>query len=102
MRPKHIVMQRFRHQGLHRILPVSLALLLAVSCGAPEKSGSIPDEELRILFGCFAEEPVTKPLVANEALIGANEFFVSYKGEDGLVYSDGNWSNRSQSGGQTT
>jgi hypothetical protein len=73
---------------------VSLALLLAVSCGTQNKNGDTPDAELRILAGHFAEEPVSKPLVAVEAFIGANEFFVSYEGEDGLFYSGGNWSNQ--------
>jgi len=76
-------MRTLRHQGLHRILAVSLALLLAASCGTQNKNGDAPVDELRILTGHFAEDPVTKPLVAIEAFIGANEFFVSYEGEDG-------------------
>jgi len=87
-------MHTIRHQGLHRILAVSLALLLTASCGTQNKNGDASFEELRTLPAHFAEEPVTKPLVANEALIGTNEFFISYEGEDGLVYSGGNWSNR--------
>ena len=95
-------MRRLRRPKRQRILPVSLALLLAVSCGTQQETGDTPDEALRILPGHFPDEPVTKPLVAIEALIGANEFFVSYEGEHGLVYSGGNWSNRSRSGGQIT
>jgi hypothetical protein len=95
-------MRRSLHRGLHQILPVSLALLLAVSCGTQNKNGDAAVDDLQILPGHFAEEPVTKPLVAIEAFIGANEFFVSYEGEDGLVYSGGNWPSRSRSGGQIT
>ena len=51
-------------------------------------------DELRVLPGRFADEPVTKPLTAVEAYIGREEFFVAYEGEEGLVYSGGNWSNR--------
>ena len=51
-------------------------------------------DELHTLPGRFAEEPVTQPLVAVEAYIGRNEFFLAYEGPDGLVYSGGNWSNR--------
>jgi cardiolipin synthase len=73
---------------------VCLALLLTAGCGNQDKNGDAAYQELRILPGHFAEEPVTRPLVAVEAFIGADEFFVSYESEDGLVYSGGNWSNR--------
>ncbi len=68
-----------RHQQSHRILTVTLALLLAVSCGSQGMNGEAPEEELRILPGHFAEESVTTPYIAVEALIGENEFFVSSK-----------------------
>ena len=76
------------------MLPVVVALLLAVGCGKQDENGDARYDELRILPGHFAEEPIAKPLVAVEAFIGADEFFVSYQSEDGLVYSGGNWSNR--------
>ncbi|UCH48895.1 MAG: phosphatidylserine/phosphatidylglycerophosphate/cardiolipin synthase family protein [Betaproteobacteria bacterium] len=87
-------MRRSVHRQIHRVLPVSLALLLATGCGNQDENGDGPYDELRILPGHFAEEPITKPLVAVEAFIGADEFFVSYESEGGLVYSGGNWSNR--------
>jgi cardiolipin synthase len=87
-------MRRLRHQELARILAVSVVLLLTAGCGNRDKDGDMPYEELRILPGHFAEEPVTRPLVAAEAFIGTDEFFVSFESEDGLVYSGGNWSNR--------
>ena len=87
-------MRRLRHQGLPRILAVSVALLITAACGNQDKNGDAAYQELRILPGHFAEEPVTRPLVAVEVFIGTDEFFVSYESEDGLVYSGGNWSNR--------
>ncbi len=73
---------------------VLLPLLVAAAC-APQNTQRDPaHDELRMLPGRFAEEPVTAPLVAVEAYIGRDEFFVAYKGEDGLVYAGGNWSNR--------
>ena len=71
-----------------------LVLTVAAGC-APQKAKDIPGhDELRVLPGRFADEPVTRPLTAVEAYIGRDEFFVAYEGEDGLVYSGGNWSNR--------
>jgi len=60
----------------------------------PSRDSEIPADDLHTLPGHFAEEPVTHPLVAAEAFIGTEEFYVAYEGEDGLVYSGGNWSNR--------
>ena len=60
-----------------------------------EREGiDIDVDELHTLPGRFVEEPVTEPLVAVEAYIGTDEFFLAYEGPDGLVYSGGNWSNR--------
>jgi hypothetical protein len=95
-------MYQLRYQGMQRFLPVSLALLLAVSCGIQNKNSDTPGDELRILRGHFAEEPISKPLCAVETFLGTNEFFVSYESEVGLVYSVGNWSNLSRSSGQIT
>lgn len=88
-----------RDKTLARLLPVPI-LLFPFFMGALPGCAGQPDtsppgeDELRVLPGRFAEEPVTKPLVAVEAYIGPEEFFVAYEGEDGLVYSGGNWSNR--------
>ena len=74
-----------------------MPLLFAVAVAGCVSSQMEPDpthDDLRVLPGRFADEPVTKPLVAVEAYIGSEEFFVAYEGEDGLVYSGGNWSNR--------
>jgi cardiolipin synthase len=80
---------RFRARQLLVLLSV-----LAAGC-APQQAKDIPGhDELRVLPGRFADEPVTRPLTAVEAYIGRDEFFVAYEGEDGLVYSGGNWSNR--------
>jgi len=81
---------------------MSLALLLAGSCGTQDKYGNTTDEELRFLPGHFAEEPISKPLYAVETFLGTNEFFVSYESVGSLAYSGGNWSNLSRSSGQIT
>lgn len=76
-----------------RVFPL-LSVLAMTSCAAPEPEQDPSIDELRVLPGRFADEPVTRPLKAVEAYIGREEFFVAYEGEDGLVYSGGNWSNR--------
>ncbi|MCP4302409.1 MAG: phosphatidylserine/phosphatidylglycerophosphate/cardiolipin synthase family protein [Gammaproteobacteria bacterium] len=79
------------HQRLAlSILPVPLLLLLASGCASTQEAPL--DGDMRTLPGRFAEEPVTKPLVAVEAYIGPDEFYLSYEGEDGIVYSGANWS----------
>ena len=75
-------------------LQALLMLLAAAGCATQQPVSDPVHEELRILPGRFADEPVSQPLVAVEAYIGESEFFVAYEGEDGLVYSGGNWSNR--------
>jgi cardiolipin synthase len=54
----------------------------------------MPEADLRTLPGRFAEEPVVKPLVAVEAYIGPTRFYLSYEGEEGLVYSGGDWTDK--------
>ena len=71
-----------------------LALLVAAGCASQQAGHDPAHEDLRVLPGRFADEAVTKPLVAVEAYIGTDEFYVAYTGEEGLVYSGGNWSNR--------
>jgi cardiolipin synthase len=71
-----------------------LSFLMASACSSQQPAQDPTHDELRVLPGRFADEAVTKPLVAVEAYIGREEFFVAYEGEDGLVYSGGNWSNR--------
>src|SRR5210317_792251 len=76
------------------LLAALLALLGVTGCASQQAALDPEHEDLRVLPGRFADEPVTKPLVAVEAYIGSDEFYVAYTGEDGLVYSGGNWSNR--------
>ena len=76
-------------------LPLSLLVAsLSFGCATPQSDPEISAEDIHTLPGRFADEPVTQPLVATEAFIGTEEFFVAYESEDGLVYSGGNWSNR--------
>ena len=64
-------------------------IVLAAGCAhQPEPA----DEDIRLLPGRFAEEPVTHPLNAVEAHIGRDEFFLAYEGENGVIYSGGLWS----------
>ena len=74
-----------------RIAIYSVAVLMISACApTPE---ALPDD-IHVLPGKFAEEPVTKPLTAIEAFIGPDEFYLSYESEEGIVYSGGNWKNR--------
>ena len=75
-----------------RVLPAALALLQISACASNDMARDTA--EVRVLVGKFVEEPVTQPLVAVEAFIGPTEFYLSFKTEDGVVYSGGNWSNR--------
>lgn len=72
--------------------------MLAVSAFACSGHPTTPEEgntnDLPRLQGRFAEEGVISPLSAVEAYLGEEEFFISYEGADGLVYSGGNWSAR--------
>ena len=80
--------------GSNRFALLLLAMPLGFGCATSPMDPEISEEDLHTLPGHFAEEPVTHPLIATEAFIGAEEFYVAYEGEDGLVYSGGNWSNR--------
>ena len=82
-----------RASGLHAALLATSVILLS-ACSGQTTSVDPEYDELRILPGRFAEEAINQPLTAVEAYIGANEFFISFEGEDGLVYAGGNWSNR--------
>ena len=83
-------MNRSNRRLLLRVPPAALLILLASACAStPDKT---PEDDLRTLPGRFAEEPVTKPLVAVEAYIGPTQFYLSYEGEEGLIYSGVDWS----------
>ena len=86
-------MRRSRIQNLQPILPLAL-MLLAGSCSSQGERRAAPPDDLRLLQGRFAEEPVTAPLAAVEAFIGPENYYLSFESEDGLVYSGGNWSDR--------
>ena len=65
----------------YRFLLPLLCLLAVASCSTQQTSNDPTHEELRLLPGRFADEPVTKPLVAVEAYIGDEEFYVAYEGD---------------------
>ena len=78
-------------------VPLGLIGLLLSACGGPAAvagDDTLPATELPTLVGRFAPETVHAPLVAKEALIGDRDFYISYEGVSGLVYSGGNWSDR--------
>jgi cardiolipin synthase len=84
-----------------RIRQVSITLtslsLLVAGCGSTAGTDAGAEIELSALpklVGRFAEESMIEPIVAVEAFIGDQAFFVSYQSVDGLVYAGGNWSNR--------
>ncbi len=84
-------MRRRHHRRNLLILLVACVSLLAGGCASTPQPG---DDELRLLSGRFAEEPVTRPLVALEAFIGPADIYIRYESKDGVVYSGGNWSSR--------
>ncbi len=71
-------------------LAIAMLAFLATSCA----SGPAIEQgiDLKTLPGRFAEQPVSEPLKAVEAVITDDQFYLSYEGEDGLVYSGGDWS----------
>lgn len=75
-------------------MTVSLILALSGAGCAGSTDEPAAADDLRVLIGRFADEGVKTPLVIDEAFIGDEEFYVSYRGIDGLVYSGGNWSDR--------
>ena len=81
---------------MHRTaLPFILFLLSVLLAGACAPTPEIAaGDDIHLLPGRFAEEPVTTPLVAREAFIGPSEFYISYESDAGTIYSGGNWSNR--------
>jgi len=70
---------------------VPIVLMAVVVAGCAAGPAVSPGDDLKTLPGRFAEEPVTEPLTALEAYIGSDQFYISYKGEDGTVYSGGDW-----------
>ena len=68
-------------------LTILLPWLTLIACTSSNEIA--PAADLHILPGRFADEPVTKPLVANEVFIGRAEFYISYEGEEGVIYAGG-------------
>ncbi|MGB5490432.1 MAG: phosphatidylserine/phosphatidylglycerophosphate/cardiolipin synthase family protein [Woeseiaceae bacterium] len=85
-------MKRSNFSFVYRVLAIGGIAFFAAACASgPSVS---PVDDLRMLPGRFAEEPVGKPLKAVEALVTSNHLYLSYEGEEGLVYSGGDWSNK--------
>ena len=80
---------------LPRIIVSSVAVpIIAAIVSACAATPEEPPDDIHILPGKFAEEPVTQPLKAVEAFIGPEEFYLSFESEEGIIYSGGNWSSR--------
>ncbi len=73
------------------VLLVGMFVACAGQPGTPEEGDTT---DLPRLQGRFAEQGVLSPLIAVEAYVGDEEFYVSYESADGLVYAGGNWANR--------
>lgn len=86
------------YRSIARLLPGVFCISLTVACVSTPPP--VPQDELKMLPGRFAEEPVNRPLSAVEAFIGSGRFYLSYDGEDGRVYSGGDWSERIDLTGQ--
>jgi cardiolipin synthase len=96
----------FDDAAMTRLRDVWLAAVLVLAgCGssgntandnATNSQSEIDGEEpeYRVLVGRFAEQGVRESLVARDAFIGDDEFYISYRGADGVVYSGGDWSSR--------
>jgi len=73
---------------LFRLIP-TVILALVAGCGAPTE----PVEYLKIP-GKFAEESASKPLIALDAFFDESQFYIRYRGVEGIVYSGGEWAQR--------
>lgn len=77
-----------------------LALAAAGSCAVTDRQVPFSEgdvdypQDYRRLVGKFADEGVSQPLVADEAYVDMQDFFVRYHSEDGIVYAGGRWSQR--------
>ena len=72
-----------------RIFVASLLITCAASFGEASDS-----EEYPTLIGRFAEQGVSVPLVADEAYVDMDRFFVRYTRDDAVVYAGGLWSDK--------
>jgi cardiolipin synthase len=85
-------MKRSNLSFVYSVLAIGGFAFFAAACASRPSVTAV--EDLRILPGRFAEEPVGKPLKAVEALVTSNHLYLSYEGEEGLVYSGGDWSKK--------
>ena len=81
---------------LKRRSVVSVAIAyIVVGCVAPPAASEGDEvENLPTLIGGFAHVGVSKSLVATEAYVDMNDFYVRYENEDGEVYAGGQWAKR--------
>ena len=77
-------------QSLSRIGALTLLLVMLVGgCVSKRESATYPT-----LIGSFPEEQEPQPIVADEAYIGDDEFFVRFHKSEQTWYSRGVWSDR--------
>lgn len=86
------ILNRYRQVSL-----LALFMLVVAGGGCSSRPDVIEEGALAdypTLQGRFVEEGVLEPLIAVDAFIGDDAFFISYEGVDGLVYAGGNWSKK--------
>jgi len=81
-------MVRYRNR-LFRLISLVIIASMTGSCDSQPE----PVEYLTIP-GRFAGEVVTEPLVALEAFFDETQFYVRYRGSDGIIHTGGEWAQR--------
>ena len=81
-------------KAFHPVLCIALLGGIGNAFGQPVPLGANEPPIYPTLQGRFADEPIREPLVALEAFAGESDFYISYRGGDGIVYAGGNWSSR--------
>jgi len=79
--------------AIHLVFCLVTAAILSCSSHRSADEGGVP-QDYPTLPGRFADEMESGPLIAREAYLGDENFYVSYEGVDGTVYAGGNWASR--------
>jgi cardiolipin synthase len=74
---------------LREFVPTLMLGVLVGSCDLKVES-----VDYLTIPGQFADEGVTEPLIALEAFFDETQFYIRYRGAEGVVHSGGEWANR--------